>query len=220
MAYMNYPQGKHIIIYVSRKGGSSRIMAVRPHIAQWWVWSGWALCLGICTPTALVPSAVLEAPWKAGSWKELIRRRGKGLLGNLYAFLSVLTSPVQIQSSNEKWSFPRVWSPKCLEDELVACLTTKLFQGSQDTCWPLEPYVTTDRGLADGSNDITKWFFPFLASDKSIFYQTVPRMWCDYPTFKASFWPPAKKKKLGTYAQKGCRDHGRTSSWFIKLAQT
>lgn len=26
---------------------------------------------------------MLEAPWKAGSWKELIRRREKGLLGNL-----------------------------------------------------------------------------------------------------------------------------------------
>lgn len=69
--------------------------------------------------------------------------------------------------------------PKCLEDELCVCLTTKLFKGSQDTRWPLESYVTTDRGLADVSNDITKWSFPFLAPGKSIFFFTRQSLRCD-----------------------------------------
>jgi hypothetical protein len=53
-------------------------------------------------PATLLSSAVLGASWKAGSWEKLLRRRGKGLPGILYASLSVLKNPVQTQSSNEK----------------------------------------------------------------------------------------------------------------------
>jgi hypothetical protein len=73
--------------------------------------------------------------------------------------------------------------------------------------------------LADGSTDNTKHFAPVLASGENIFHRMGPddvTMW--WLARLQSFFLTSRWK-LGTYAPEGYGDHGRTSSWFIKLAQ-
>lgn len=112
--------------------------------------------------------------------RKATKEEGKGAPRNSLCLLVCSQKPSSNSIQQREIISPQgLTPPKCLEDELCACFTTKLFTGSQDTCWPLESYVTTDRGLADVSNDITKWFSPLLASGKSIFFLTRQSLRCD-----------------------------------------
>lgn len=169
------------------------------------------MCLGICTPTALVPSPMLEAPWKAGSWKELIRRREKGLLGNLtppcpFSQVQFKLNPAMRNDLSPGSDPLNAWR---MNSSLVSPLNYSRAHKTLAGLWNPTSRLTGVWQMAlmilpNGSSQFWQQARAF-STRQSLGGEAITQL------LKLLF-DLREKKKMGTYARKGCRDHGRTSS--------
>ena len=77
------------------------------------------------------------------------------------------------------------------------------------------PISEPKEGLEDGPNDITKWFFLFWASVKSLRSKIIPpdgSCGCDGISQISKLIFDLQHKKLSACTPEGRRDHGRASS--------